>query len=147
MSTAVTPPGKEPIEGGLDDRDIDAKSIVKLIIGLFALTALSAAAMWPVTNYFGGFAGDKGPPTALPPQPRLLTNEPVNLEGFRAEEEAKLNGYAWVSKTKGRARIPIARAMDLVVKKGLPARADTGPTIQATLPTEGSLRGWGSTRP
>ena len=48
--------------------------------------------------------------------------------------------YGWVDQQKGVVRIPIAQAMDLVVKKGLPVRAAAPPTAEGvSVPTESGL--------
>ncbi len=65
--------------------------------------------------------------------PRLQLSPTADMEVFRAREEAELNGYGWVDKQAGVARIPITRAMDLLLEKGLPVRSDgheskTGPS-------------------
>ncbi len=55
-----------------------------------------------------------------PPQPRL---EPYPLAPrlkLRSEEEEVLTTYGWVDKDRGLVRIPIDRAMDLLVARGLP---------------------------
>jgi hypothetical protein len=39
---------------------------------------------------------------------------------MRAEEDASLNSYGWVDKEQGVVHIPIERAMDTVVERGLP---------------------------
>ena len=64
-----------------------------------------------------------------PPAPNLLyqstgtaeTNEPGYLARYRAKEDAELNGYA-LDKATGVAHIPIDKAKELVLKKGLPPR-------------------------
>jgi hypothetical protein len=38
-----------------------------------------------------------------------------NLEDLQKANEAKLNHYSWVDKAKGVVRIPISRAMELVI--------------------------------
>jgi hypothetical protein len=53
--------------------------------------------------------------------PKLLTNEPAWLAGFRAEQRAALTSYGWVNKEAGAVRIPIARAKQLLVERGLGA--------------------------
>ena len=40
---------------------------------------------------------------------------------FQAEEAA-LNSYGWVDKDAGIVKIPVDRAMEILAKKGLPAR-------------------------
>jgi hypothetical protein len=49
-----------------------------------------------------------------PVLPRLVTNEPLALAELRAKEDAILDGYAWVEKDRGIARLPIAEAMRIV---------------------------------
>jgi len=56
------------------------------------------------------------------PEPRLLTDEPANLADFRAREAAKVETYGWVDEPGGIVRIPVERAKDLVLERGLPAR-------------------------
>lgn len=58
----------------------------------------------------------------LPPEPRLEVDPEGNLLALRRKEEALLNGYGWVDRSKGIVRIPIGRAMDLLAKRGLPVR-------------------------
>jgi hypothetical protein len=53
-------------------------------------------------------------------EPRLQTNEAQELARVRAEEERALNQYAWVNPQSNSVRIPIARAMELLVQHGLP---------------------------
>ena len=55
-----------------------------------------------------------------PPEPRL---EPLPLapgQRLRAEEDAILTTYAWVDQKAGVARIPIDRAVEILVERGLP---------------------------
>lgn len=49
-------------------------------------------------------------------------------EGRRLREEAaaRLSGYEWVDARAGRARIPVERAMDILVQRGWPEE-DSGP--------------------
>lgn len=56
------------------------------------------------------------------PQPRLLTDEPAGLQTFKAHEDEVLHTYGWVDRNAGVVRIPIDKAKDLVLERGLPAR-------------------------
>jgi hypothetical protein len=49
------------------------------------------------------------------------------LEQLRQGEDEKLNSYGWVDQKAGTVRIPIDRAMDLLIEKGLPVRAGSPP--------------------
>ena len=53
----------------------------------------------------------------LPPEPRLEIDPTANLARLRAEEDAKLTSYGWVDKPSGIVRIPIDRAMDLIIER------------------------------
>ena len=54
------------------------------------------------------------------PQPRLLIKPGASLAELRAAEDSDLNSYAWVDRTSEIARIPIYRAMELLLERGLP---------------------------
>ena len=54
------------------------------------------------------------------PQPRLETDETTEINNFRMQEEQTLNSYGWVDQSTGVARIPIDRAMEILVERGLP---------------------------
>jgi hypothetical protein len=54
--------------------------------------------------------------------PHLQLSPPADLEAFRSREDAELNSYGWLNRTAGVVRVPISRAMDLVLQEGLPTR-------------------------
>jgi hypothetical protein len=60
------------------------------------------------------------------PQPRLETNEPMEINDFRLQEDKTLYSYGWVDQQGGVVRIPIDRAMELLAQRGLPTRPQTG---------------------
>ena len=68
-------------------------------------------------------------------QPRLGTNERVEINGFRLEEEQKLHSYGWVDQQGGAVRIPIDRAMELIVQRGLNTTPRTGITPESVVNT------------
>lgn len=55
------------------------------------------------------------------PAPKLLVKEPANLEHFRAQENEILTTYGRDADT-GAYRIPIEKAKDLLLQRGLPVR-------------------------
>ena len=59
------------------------------------------------------------------PEPRLQVSPPLDLRELRAKEQAELNSYGWVDKKSGVVRIPIEKAMEMVLQKGLPTRQGT----------------------
>ncbi len=50
--------------------------------------------------------------------PRLVTSEPAVLRDFRRQEDAILDGYAWVEKDRGIARMPVSEAIRIVGQRG-----------------------------
>ncbi|TMA93651.1 MAG: hypothetical protein E6J74_17620 [Deltaproteobacteria bacterium] len=56
------------------------------------------------------------------PGPRLQVDAHSELRQMRAAEDAALNNYGWVDKNAGIVRIPVDQAMEVLAKKGLPAR-------------------------
>ena len=53
------------------------------------------------------------------PQPRLLIKPGASLAELRAAEDSDLNSYGWTDQSSGIARIPIDRAMQLLLERGL----------------------------
>ncbi len=63
--------------------------------------------------------------------PRLQVAPVGDLQTFRAREETDLNSYGWINRTSGTVHVPIERAMDLLVAKGMPqwgTNSDSGPS-------------------
>jgi hypothetical protein len=54
-----------------------------------------------------------------PPQPQLQTDPQDDLRVFRAREEARLDGYGWVDRSRGVAHIPIEEAMKRLAAQGI----------------------------
>ena len=55
--------------------------------------------------------------------PRLQVNDTADMNDELQEENAKLSHYQWIDQGQGVVRIPIDKAMQLIVQRGLPARA------------------------
>lgn len=56
------------------------------------------------------------------PGPAILVDEPATLGMFRETEELELTTYGWVDRNAGVVRIPIERAKELILERGLPSR-------------------------
>ena len=61
-----------------------------------------------------------------PPSPNLQTQPFKDVYQLRQGENEKLTSYGWVDKDGGVTRIPIDRAMEVMLQRGFPARADGG---------------------
>lgn len=113
--------------------DANMSGLVKFIIGLFVLIlAVLVGMRWMFAHF--STTQQLGPPAspfaeshAPPPGPNLQVHPALDLKDFLQDENGKLNSYGWVDQKAGIARIPINRAMDLLLKNGLPVRGSNPP--------------------
>jgi len=72
--------------------------------------------------------------------PMLETNERGQFRDFLVNQENQLNSYGWVDEKADVAHIPIERAMELTVQRGLPVYApgnvDAGAAAASKAPTK-----------
>jgi hypothetical protein len=76
------------------------------------------------------------------PEPRLQVDYFADLDKVRADWDEHLNSYGWLDKNAGVVHIPIERAMELTLQRGLPVR--TAPQSVAAAPKAKQPRGAGS---
>ena len=126
-----------PVEGD----GISYRGIVWFVVILVATTAFCQLVVWGMYEFSAARVTSNQPARApvavpepahgqlppLPPGPNLLTNEPMNLRSFRTNEDAVLSSYGWVDRNAGTIRIPIERAKDLVLERGVLQAAPAGP--------------------
>jgi hypothetical protein len=123
----------ESCEPAYEPGDANARSVTLVSIGF--VIALGLIVVVTTLLFFAwtgtgpqlqlpppGEAISANPPPPLPPPPRLETQSGQVSMPFLASENLILNSYAWVDRSQGIVRIPIDRAMDLIVESGLPAR-------------------------
>ncbi|MFZ0320343.1 MAG: hypothetical protein WAL56_14565 [Candidatus Sulfotelmatobacter sp.] len=67
-----------------------------------------------------------GYPQSAFPSPKLEEDERGQLNGIKLQQDNTLYSYGWVDQPAGTVHIPIERAMDLLVQRGLPVRAQVG---------------------
>lgn len=75
-----------------------------------------------------------------PPEPRLQLDPRLDLVAMRAAHDKILGTLAWVDKDAGLVQVPIERAMEMVLAKGLPARQGPVPlkmSPQGVAPSQG----------
>ncbi len=120
-------PGGQP---GYETRDFNLRAIVAFAIVLILVCLVSAVAMLWTFRYLDSRLVQSDarvsplalPPGQLPPEPRLLTNEPANLATYRQQQDELVTTYGWVDKDAGIVRIPVERAKELILERGLPTR-------------------------
>jgi len=126
--------------GGPVDQEIDFRGIRIFVFGLTAVTLVVFGLMWGIATFVKGslVKRDPAPPalaeareTHLPPGPNLQRNPSADMAAFRVSEELELAKWAWVDKEKRVARVPAARAMEIVLSRGLPAPPPMPPPAPA----------------
>ena len=126
MNEPVMPSPEPDRSLGYEARDVNVWYVIAFGVGL----ALMVVAVLPLMDWtFVGFERsaerrDVAPsPLARsqePPLPRLESQPSANLAALRRREDAVLNNYRWIDKQQGVVQIPVERAMELMVKRGLP---------------------------
>ena len=123
-----TPRAVNESNPGYEKRDADIRALLIFGAVLAATLVLIFVLMLGVFRHFSRVQS-LGPPAspfadsrALPPQPRLQLEPRMELEHLRQREDDILNSYGWVDPSAGIVRIPIDRAMTLLLEKGLPVR-------------------------
>jgi hypothetical protein len=122
------------------DGELNIRLLAWATAGLLVVVVIAVIAMW----FLGIGIKDRlvaadPPPPALPearlehrpPAPNLQVDPRQQLLDLRADEEKILTTYGWVDETGGLTRVPIDRAMDLLIEQGLPISAPDPETPQA----------------
>jgi hypothetical protein len=128
--------------GGHEETDVNPWAVGKFAIALTLVCLLSLALLFGLFRYFLSEEGGKAEEAIkLPAQPRLETTPAQDLKAIRAAEDQVLNSYGWVDQQKGVVHVPIDRAIDLLVQKGLPSRppSETPAVSDVSVPTESGL--------
>jgi hypothetical protein len=128
---------------GYEERDVNVFMVGKFAFALVLMTLFAMALLYGLFRYFQSQSGGQArtaDPARTFPQPQLQRTPIPDLKTVRAAEEHILTSYDWVDRGKGVVRIPIDRAMDLLVERGLPARQAAPPSSSdASVPTESGL--------
>jgi hypothetical protein len=90
--------------------------VVAALLQQFISSANPADAWRPVQNISRPRSGSS---------PLLQISPRLDLRDFRAQEDKQLTGYGWIDRTAGVVRVPIDRAMELVLQKGLPVATNS----------------------
>lgn len=158
MSTETKSRGPNDGHGdGYERSDADVRSLLKFGLTLLVILVAVVISMKWMFSHFAK-SQELGPPASpfedarvLPPQPRLQVQPRVDLQAYCEDQMQQLYTYGWVDPHNEVVRIPVDRAMDLLVQRGLPARgagSETSSTTEAAeaastvgVPQASDLRG------
>jgi hypothetical protein len=123
------PQAAEPLHRGYEANRVNSRSIFVFGVVLAGTTIVILLLMGSLFRRFDRQAAKSDPRPPLlattrqpPPEPRLQISPIKDLQRIQAEEEQILSAYGWVDRADGVVRIPISRAIDLLIERGLPTR-------------------------
>ncbi|HEX5481185.1 MAG TPA: hypothetical protein VFZ08_01010 [Terriglobia bacterium] len=110
-----------------EPRDANVRNLAFLGLGLLGLIVFGFIVTEIAFHYYVGHGPAKEPSTLftrqqMPPPPLLQEHSGLELQQYLKQEDQKMDSYGWVDRKAGVVRIPISRAMDLLLEKGLPVR-------------------------
>jgi hypothetical protein len=130
MATKHSSKPDVPVDGsaGYEKRDAHVKGLLLFAFWMAVVLAVTLVGMRFAFDAFKK-AEPLGPPATpivteqIPtPKPLLQVQPHLELWDYCAAQQKEVNTYAWVDRPSGVVRIPIDRAMELVLQRGLPAR-------------------------
>lgn len=121
---------EESLALGYEVRDINLRNLVWLTIILIVIVGVMSGLVGLLYGFLNvNNAARSAPPPplleeaqGLPPGPLLQRDPEQNMQQMKNEQDAVLNNYGWVDKEAGVIHIPIERAMELTLERGLPTR-------------------------
>jgi hypothetical protein len=96
-----------------------------VLLGIMVLGLLLSWGVYTLWSHYTAAPGSRAETltrpdlSKQPPGPNLQPNPHADLVALRQAEDSILTCYAWISKDSGIVRVPVQRAMELLVKKGL----------------------------
>ena len=99
---------------------------ITLVISVFILLLVS----WWIFKAFRASAADRRLGTVsvpvMPPEPRLQISPRDDWTAMIEREQAILNSFGWVDRSRGIVRIPVEREMESIAQRGFPATRPAG---------------------
>lgn len=117
---------------GHEKRDADFRKVLLSGAGLFGLLvfglliSLALYVLWRGRSEQPGAHPDtftRIDPQRLPPEPRLEDDPRAALVALHKTEDSLLTSYGYMGSDSSIVRVPITRAMELVVAHGLPVES------------------------
>ena len=127
-----------PPHSGYEKTDASPRGLVRFALIMAVILAATSLSLIFLFKHFeradspgsfvsAPFAGAQ----PLPPPPRIQPQPGVDIQNYDQSQQNLLNTYGWVDKQNGVVRLPIDRAMQLLLERGLPLRSATQPQTQA----------------
>jgi hypothetical protein len=115
--------------GGYEKSDANPRGLAYFVLTIAAILAATCLSLiWLFKHYEktknpGSFVAAPFSATRpLPPPPRIQPNPAVDMQSYLQSQQNLLSTYGWIDRQSGIVRLPIDRAMELLLERGLPAR-------------------------
>ena len=119
---------------GYEKSDASPRGLLYFALIMAAILAATSLSLLWLFKYFqkaenpgsfvpAPFAAER----PLPPPPRVQPNPGADLQNYYQSQQNLLNGYGWIDRQNGIVRLPIDRAMELLLQRGLPIRSAANP--------------------
>jgi hypothetical protein len=123
----MNPQGHQTGTGSHERKDADVINLGMIAALLLLTIALSLFACWGVLHALNRDRQVQEPPrtemmerTIRFPQPQLLKSPGQELHHVQLATETRLQTYGWVDRQAGITHIPIGKAKELLLARGLP---------------------------
>jgi len=132
----VSNPKPEPeSESQKDGHEVSEPTPKAILIVVSCFFATILAAMAALGVFYVGMYHDRAAipvpraETSFKYAPRAETSIARDWDAIDEQSRRHLDTYAWIDQKNGITRVPIERAMELIAREGLPARAGTPPNF------------------
>jgi hypothetical protein len=145
-SSMDSPHGVPASSPGYETRDANVRGVFYFLVILGVVLIFTALLCWGMFKYFSASQASPAQDSAfagtrqLPSGPQLQVNPRQDYLQFRAAQERSLQSYAWEDRSAGKVRVPIERAMELLLQKGLPVAGGIASTETQKPVPEGSAK-------
>lgn len=117
---------------GYETHDANAGAVFAFLVILGIVLVVVSLVCWGMFRYFSGHDANRSATDSpfadtrqLPLGPQLQVNPREDWLKYRDEQEKSLETYEWVNRSAGIVRVPIEKAMELLVKKGVPVQGES----------------------
>lgn len=110
------PAPADSLAAGHEVRDLPPRWVLGVAIGMAVGAVLMHLGLMGLLWGFMRVAGVPGPAAGKPP---IWVDETTRKERYLARRSQELGSYGWVDRSQGVVRVPIARAMAMVVQRGI----------------------------
>ena len=124
-------PGTTP---AYETRDADVRGVFRFLVLMGVVLIFTAVVCWGLFRYFSAAEAEPNPASPfaetrqLPSGPQLQVNPREDWLRFHAAQQQALESYAWEDRQAGTVRVPIKRAMELLLEKGVPVAREKMPS-------------------